>query len=452
MNIKNIISVLLLLLVAQLHAQTEPSASNWVTWFIPSGKTYRLPPPPTSKAEISEVLVLQKSLNKADFEQIEFWNAGSTGYHWQSLMDKIWMTDALKNGILANMLLSVAIYDATVAAWDSKYFHHRKRPFETDKRIQLYTVRPDSPSFPCETSVAAGAASTIIAHFFPALKDSVEHMAKRAMDSRVAAGVAFPSDTRAGFDLGKKIAEAEIERTKGFLNNTPWDGKLPDRAGTWNGKFAMLPNAGTSKTVVLQSGNQFRPGPPPDFSKDMEELRSFKQTQRSMANALRFDNQDVWGELTHKKIFEYNLHLNAPRAARVYATCAIGYYEGFVATWDAKFSYWGIRPEQLDTTFQPLLGGSPPFPGYPSGHAAVGKVTADLLCYFFPADRTAIQKLAKDGAESRFQGGIHFRTDNEVALVLGENVAAAIVEKLKTDGAEPPLGFEKQQSIGKPKQ
>jgi hypothetical protein len=43
---------------------------------------------------------------------------------------------------------------------------------------------------------------------------------------------------------------------------------------------------------------------------------------------------------------------------------------------------------------------------------------------------------AKEVAESRFQGGIHFRTDNEVALELGKKVAIEIVKKLKLDGAD----------------
>ncbi len=448
MKINNILVAALFLAVAPAQAQTEPGAGNWETWFIPSGKTYRLPPPPANKADIAEVLARQKSLDSATLRQIAYWNAGSPGYRWQQLMDKIWMRDALQNGILANMLLPVAIYDATVAAWDSKFAHPRMRPFEADKRIVLLATRPDSPSYPCEHSVAAGAATTVIAHFFPALADSVQRMAQRAMDSRVAAGLAFPSDTRAGFDLGKRIAEVEIAHTKGFLNNTPWDGKRPDQPGLWNGPFAMLPNAGLSKTVVLERGNQFRPGPPPDFTQEMLELKNFKQTPSSMANALHVDNEDVWGDLTDKKVFEYNLHLNPPRAARIYAVTAIGIYDGFVACWDAKYTYWGIRPEQMDTTFQPLLVSSPPFPGYPSGHAAVGAVTANLLCHFFPAEKAYFQKMAKSGAESRFQGGIHFRTDNDVALVLGQNVAGAIVQKIKQDRADQPSLFEKSKHRG----
>ena len=33
----------------------------------------------------------------------------------------------------------------------------------------------------------------------------------------------------------------------------------------------------SSKTVVLETGSQFRPGPPPDYAKDMAELKNFKR-------------------------------------------------------------------------------------------------------------------------------------------------------------------------------
>jgi hypothetical protein len=63
-------------------------------------------------------------------------------------------------------------------------------------------------------------------------------------------------------------------------------------------------------------------------------------------------------------------------------------------------------------------------------------MAGDLYSYFFPADSPYFQKIAKDGAESRFHGGIHFRTDNEVGLELGRKVAGEVIKKLKEDGAE----------------
>jgi hypothetical protein len=63
----------------------------------------------------------------------------------------------------------------------------------------------------------------------------------------------------------------------------------------------------------------------------------------------------------------------------------------------------------------------------------------ELYSYFFSADKAYFQKKAKDAAESRFQAGIHFRTDNEVGLELGRKVAAVLIQKLKSDGADEQL-------------
>ena len=417
------------LISIQLQAQLEPAAGTWKPWFITSGKEWRLPAPPSYKEEIAQVLAIQKNLDSAGHHQILYWNAGSPGYRWQEMINKLWITDTSYNGALSNMLLGVATYDATIAGWDTKYAYKRPRPFIADNRVKTYILKPESPSYPCEHSIAAGVAATVIGHFYPALADSVNRLAKQVMESRIAAGVAFPSDTRAGFELGRKIALKEIELTKDYTPKMAWDRKMPAEPGMWKGKNPMLPLAGRSKTVVLDSSSQYRPGPPPDFAKDMEELRKFKPTFRSMSNAFHYANQTE--DVLSKKMFEHNIHLNPPRAARIYAIVAVGTYDAFVACWDAKYAYWGIRPNQYDTTYHPVLLHTPPFPGYPSGHAVISGMNADLYSYFFPADRAYFQKRAKDAAESRFQGGIHFRTDNEVGLELGRKVAAAVIQRLK---------------------
>ena len=422
----------------QCFAQTEPGAGRWKTWFISSIKDHRLPPPPSDKDEISKVISAQQALNPQDIQQIEYWNAGAPGYRWYDMMFNLWMTDATGNGAVANLLMGTAIYDATIAAWDTKYAYNRARPFAASNKIGVYGLKPETPSYPCEHSVAAGVAATLISHFYPALKDSVNRMAQRQMSSRIAAGVAFPGDTRAGFDLGKKIAEVEIERTKDFVSKKQWDGKIPDKPGLWNGKNPMMPMARYNKTVVLDSAGQFRPGPPPDFSKEMDELRNYKQTFRSRSNAFHYASLSTNDDLLSRKLFEYNLHLNAPRAARIHAAACVMYYDAFTACWDAKYTYWGIRPDQLDPTYKSLIP-TPPFPGYPSGHATMSGAMEVLYSYFFPNEKSLFQRIAKDGAESRFQGGIHFRTDNEVGLDLGRKVAGKIVERLKADGADGEL-------------
>lgn len=429
-----LLMIAFIFMVFVAFAQAESAAGTWKTWFITSGKEYRLSAPSSYQQEVAQVISVQRKLDSAQREQIMYWNAGSPGYRWYSMVGNLWPTDTSYNGALANLLVNVAIYDATVAAWNTKYAYNRVRPFAADKRINALIPKPVSPSYPCEHSVAAGAAVTIISHFYPSLADSVKRMAQRLMDSRVAAGVAFPSDTRAGFELGKKIAEKEIAHTKDYIVKTTWDRKVPAEPGKWKGSFAMFPLAGLNKTVVLTSGSQFRPAPPPDFAKEMEELKKYKQTFRSLSNAFYHAGQPFWQEALNKKMFELNIHLDPPRAARIHAISAIGTYDGFISCWDAKYAYWGIRPSQYDTTFRPSILVTPPFPGYPSGHAMLSSVTAEILTYFFPEDAAYFRQKAKEIAESRFQAGIHFRSDNEVALEMGKKVAGVVLEKIKTEG------------------
>ena len=430
---ERIITSIILMLLVTMGSKAQDQQSNQKPWFISSIKAFALPGPVNSKNELEELLQIQKNIQSDEMQQIRYWNAGSPGYRWYQMMAKLWPTDTTYSGWVANLILHTSIYDATLVAWDNKYRYKRPRPFIADKRVKLYAPRPESPAYPCEHSVAAGIAVTIISKFYPALKDSIQRMAERQMESRIAAGLVYPSDTEAGFELGKRIALEEIDKTKNFIHNKRWDGNIPETAG-WKGKNPLMPLAGQLKTVVLDSASQYRPVPPPDFAKEMEELRAFKQTFRSKANAWHFASNNTGDDLLHKKILEYNLHLDPLEAARIYAAVAVAYYDAFIACFDAKYAYWGIRPEQYDSTYKPLFA-APPFPGYPSGHAVMSGVIAELFPYFFPDEKALFTKIAKDGAESRFHAGIHFRTDNDAGLELGAKVAKAVIGKLES-GAE----------------
>lgn len=420
----------------QVQAQLEPGAGKWKTWFISSGKDYKLTTPSSYQAEIAEVIAIQQKADVNTTKQIVFWNAGSPGYRYREMMGKLTFTDTGRYAFLATMLLSTATYDATIAAWETKYAIKRPRPFEASKKIKLFTTAPMSPSYPCEHSVAAGVAVTIFSKFFPALADSVKRMADQQMASRIAAGISFPSDTRAGFELGKRIAEIEIELTKDHIDRTPWDGKMPQGPGYYNAKFTLYPMVPKNKPVVMKSGDELRPPPPPDFAKEMEELRKFKQSFRSISNAFYWANEDWFYAELNKRMFENNLYLNAPRAARIHAIFDVMQYDGFISCFDAKYAYWGIRPNQYDTAFKPILINTPPFPGYPSGHATFSAARAELMTYFFPEGKELFMKKAKDGAESRFQAGIHFRTDNAVGLDMGKKIGEIMIRRAQKDGSD----------------
>jgi membrane-associated phospholipid phosphatase len=425
-------------LATGLLAQVEPKAGNWKTWVISSVHNYRLPPPPDKKAtraELKELLNIQSKQDAQAIEQVHYWNAGSPGYRWQELASKLSKGNIPPFRTLA--LLHAAIYDATVAAWDNMYFYNRPRPTTVINQVRSYIPTPASPSYPCEHAVAAGAATGILSYLFPQQADSLHKLALQAAESRIVAGVQYPSDVKAGLELGRKVAQQVIEKAKTDGSAEPWKGSTPTQVGLWSGTNPVGASWGSWKPWVLDSANQFRPAPPPDFGRDMEELRQFKPTPQSAARYYQYAFVDTWSNITNQKLFEYNLVTNPPRAARVYALKSIAFYDAILACWEAKYFYWGIRPYQYDTTFTKVLG-RPPFPGYPSGHATTSSAVATVVTYLFPAEKAYFQQVAQECAESRFEGGLHFRTDNEVGLELGRKVGQAVVQRAKLDSADGP--------------
>ena len=191
----------------------EPRAGTWKPWVLKSGSELRLPAPPDAKATITESEELRALAGRRDavaLEQIRYWDFGSPAHRWNEMLSDTAVAQNFGigggNGIRAFAMLNVAIHDALIAAWDSKYAHNRRRPAEADPKFVSALPMPRSPSYPCEYSVAAGAGSAVLAHLFPGEAKRFGEAAEEAAKSRVIAGVVYPSDTKAGLDLGRAVA------------------------------------------------------------------------------------------------------------------------------------------------------------------------------------------------------------------------------------------------------
>ena len=215
------------------HAdQVEPTAGTWRTWAITSGSQYRVPPPPNAAETVSELDALNVSLSHNDAgirSVIKYWDAGAPSYRWMEFInDRVnanLPTTAYSHRVHA--YVAMAMHDATVATWDSKYAYNRKRPSEVDARLHAEIDVPQSPSYPSEHAATAQAAATVLAYFFPAEADAWQEMAEQAGWSRVLAGVNYPSDHDAGLALGRKVAEQVIAKAKTDGADIPWTGTVP---------------------------------------------------------------------------------------------------------------------------------------------------------------------------------------------------------------------------------
>src|SRR5215472_9906540 len=200
------ITLLITLLLAGVPAaQAEepgpagPQAGTWKTWVIASGAQLRVPPPPDRAAtekELDELVKLAAARDRAALDRVAYWDTGSPSYRWSEIA----VAEHLKNGsnwlvAARNLsLMHIAIYDAMVAAWDSKYAYQRPRPSAVKAGLITVLANPPSPSYPAEHAVAAGAASEVLAYVFPDRAAFFREQADEAARSRITAGVNYPSD------------------------------------------------------------------------------------------------------------------------------------------------------------------------------------------------------------------------------------------------------------------
>ena len=435
--------------------QVEPQAGAWHTWVLESGSQLRPSGPPSGREtqrEIAELKKLATHRDEAAMDRIAYWNTGAPVYRWNDMALQEIMQRSMNviTGGRALALFHATISDATIATWNAKYAYNRPRPAVLDRSLKPAIVTPNSPSYPSEHAAAAGAASEVLAYLFPDRADFYRAKAVEAGETFLIAGTQYRSDVEVGLALGRQVAQLAIERAMNDGSNAQWDGQMPTGPGYWTGQNPVAPTLGSQKTWALASGSEFRPGPPPAYDSatlaaEMDELRNFQRTPRTNALALFWEwgaggprNHWFWNEQLNKKVLEYGLDANPPRAARAYALESIALYDATVACWDAKYTYWAFRPFQYDASFQTLFA-TPNHPSYPSAHSCLSGAVADVLAYLFPREASQFTDLAAQAGEARIWAGIHFRSDIVAGLDLAHKVAGKVIGIAQGDASGPAV-------------
>lgn len=316
-------------------------------------------------------------------------------------------------------LVSVAQYDAATAAAQSK----------------------GGTPHPSDAAAVAGASAAMLTYLYPAEAGYLESM----VDEQAAGPAGHGNkhdDFAAGEAIGRAVAAAEIERAKvdGFF--APFTGTVPVCDGCWlpvptPPAFATL---GQARTFFLSSGAQFRPVPPPAFGSaafiaDLAEVRQVSDTRSAEQDSIA----KFWalGAGTVSPLGYWNVvadgliagrPMSERRAAHTLAMMNLAGYDALVASHEAKYTYWLIRPTQADPMIT-LAIGLPSFPSYPSNHAAISMAAATVLGTVFPAERAALAAAAEEAGISRIYGGIHYRFDSDAGLTLGSTVAHHVIEQ-----------------------
>jgi hypothetical protein len=359
--------------------------------------------------------------------------------------------------------LSVAQYDALVATWNYKYQYNRQAPGKVDASLKPLVPVSDLPAYPSEDAVVAVASAEVLKVLFPGEVEKLDAQCVEHVNSRLWAGANVRSDVDAGTALGKAVAAKIIARAKadgmGAANNQAlvagFISAAKERGLTLEWKSLetparppMLPNYGAVKTwnFGTKERDALRPPAPPaldspEMKKDLDELRSMAKNVTREQKAIASYWSDGVGSYTppghwdrEAAKFTRQYRQSELRAARTLALTMTAVQDAGICCWDTKFYYFTPRPFQVDAEIRSTIG-TPNFPSYTSGHSTFSGAAATVLSYLFPNEAASVNAKAKEASESRIYGCIHYRTDCEVGLKCGANIAAYAVNRAKADGA-----------------
>jgi membrane-associated phospholipid phosphatase len=339
---------------------------------------------------------------------VKFWEAGSS-VAWNATGRELILGRPFNPFFELRVLtyLSLAQYDAIIAAENS-------------------TTPGTHPS---RAGASAGASVVVLKSFFssPAETDLI--------DARLAAQAAGPTwsgeehqDFAAGEAVGRAVGDGVVAYAQSDNTGVLPPPPQPSGPGYWTSTAPVLGLFGT-RPLALKSADQFRPAAPPAFGSvafltDLAEIRllsdtrtpaQLAQAQFWAARVARYQN-----EIAANLIVSH--HRSERDAAHIFALANTAAFDATIGCWDAKFTYWYIRPSQADPLIT-LPIGLPNHPSFPSGHSCVTAAYSEVLGDAFPDERPSLAANVEAAGLSRMYAGLHYRFDIVAGQVLGRQVA-----------------------------
>lgn len=182
------------------------------------------PPPSTSSAqmqtELNEVRSTVNNLTRDQLATVYKWADGVSTVtppgHWNAIAVPYIAAAQFSEVRAARTfaLLDMALHDAAVGCWDTKYAYFNPRPSQLDPTIQVMTGLPNFPSYESGHSVFSAAAADVLSYLFPSGSTYFQAQQQEAAMSRLYAGIHYRSDITAGMSHGTRIAEYTVRFAK----------------------------------------------------------------------------------------------------------------------------------------------------------------------------------------------------------------------------------------------
>lgn len=200
----------------------DPLAGSWRTWVIPSGSAFRLAAPPQIGspqfvADLNELLAMANGgRTQPQIDAARYWATDAPSIRWELFLEDEIASHRLSipHAARARAYLSVAMYDAFVACWDTKFAYWLARPVTMDPTLKTVFSTPPFPSYPSGHSTQSSAAALVMAELFPDRAAVYEAKGEEASLSRVWAGVHYRFDVLGGEALGRRVGDAVVARMR----------------------------------------------------------------------------------------------------------------------------------------------------------------------------------------------------------------------------------------------
>jgi len=349
-------------------------------------------------------------------ERLRWWSVGGPAYRWNAVI-----LDTIQDSFVTLPMAArhLALFHA---ALDDAVTHARQR-----------ASRPGASEY----AAVAETAALVLAYLFPAQAERFSTLAQEAMAVRSQSGADTAQAIAAGRVLGRKVATVAIARARTDGSDAQWTGTVPEGPGHWKGTNPIAPVAGTWRPWVLSSPSEFRPSAPPAFNSNavtvaLTELKSFRRGPKTNHRASYWEvnggarAHTLWNEIARMKLLEYGV--GTADSVRVLAALNIALADAGTACWDAKYTYWFIRPSQLDAELKPLFP-PPNHPSYPAAHGCYSTAASTVLAAVFGRDREQILALGREAAEARVWAGIHYRFDIDEGQAIGRKVGEKVLAR-----------------------
>lgn len=280
-------------------------------------------------------------------------------------------------------------------------------------------------------------------------------------------------------ELGRRAAAEAMNLRRGDNETTTINYATSFQPGQWRRACARppeLPHWRKVKPLVLQDPRHFLPGPPPaldsaEYTAAVHEVQSLGSVDSAARTSEQTMLAKFWSDFSYTstppghwnevaRFLVRRLGWDAEQSARLFAALNVAMADVSIVCWKAKYEYnfWrpvsAIRQAEEDgnpathsyAEWKPLLT-TPPHPDYVSGHAAFSAAAARVMGEFFGEGTefrvrsetvpgvertyTSFEECAREIAESRIFGGIHYRFSGEAGLAMGRAAAEAVLQSLQ---------------------